>query len=355
MQPELMTDAERVLGRALPGRRNEAWKWTDMRTRMDGHTGLIKACILEMDVPEGVTVHRVNSVEKPTGIMEELAVQFSPPAWVIEVPAGMCLDEPLRLRQLQTGHSRVYIKIGAGARFSVLETYGFPDKGFANMSLDIELGTNAYLQRCVLQTDKDAAVRVLQARVRMHDSAQLHQYSLSFGSEMSRLETHIEGCGAAISAALYGGYILSDKAHVDMTSHIDIRTRDAQIVQAIKGVADDQASGVFQGKFHVHESAQKTDAQMRHDALLLSERAHIRAKPELEIYADDVTCAHGNTIGSLDAAALFYMRQRGLPLAQARALLVEAFIIGMFEGLTDNALHELIVGKIRHKLDTLCL
>jgi len=109
----------------------------------------------------------------------------------------------------------------------------------------------------------------------------------------------------------------------------------------------DKSRGVFQGKFHVRRPAQHTDAEMRHDALMLSDTSEIRSKPELEIYADDVACAHGNTIGQLDESALFYMRQRGIPLGEARALLTEAFVADVFDDLGDEDLRESLLGKIR--------
>ena len=109
----------------------------------------------------------------------------------------------------------------------------------------------------------------------------------------------------------------------------------------------DKARGVFQGKFHVRRPAQHTDAEMRHDAIMLSDTSEIRSKPELEIYADDVACAHGNTIGALDESALFYMRQRGIPLSQARALLTEAFLASVFDTLEDEVMRESLIEKLR--------
>lgn len=136
-----------------------------------------------------------------------------------------------------------------------------------------------------------------------------------------------------------------------MTSYIDLSAPDALIRQSVKGVVADKARGVFQGKFHVRRPAQHTDAEMRHDALMLSDSAEIRSKPELEIYADDVACAHGNTLGALDEQALFYMRQRGIPIKQARTLLTEAFVVDVFDDMKDEALRESMRTKIRAWLE----
>ena len=123
-----------------------------------------------------------------------------------------------------------------------------------------------------------------------------------------------------------GVYLLAGKRHADHTTVVTHDGVDGTTNQLIKGVARDQARGVFQGKIVVSEGADRTDARMGHHALILSDRAEVDAKPELEIYADDVSCAHGNTVGAMDEEALFYARQRGIPEGEARAMLTEAFI-----------------------------
>jgi Fe-S cluster assembly protein SufD len=107
-----------------------------------------------------------------------------------------------------------------------------------------------------------------------------------------------------------------------------------------KGAVQDRARGVFQGKILVERGAQQTDARQNHHALMLTEGAQIDAKPELEIYADDVQCAHGNTIGALDEEALFYMRQRGIPESQAKALLIEAFVTDVFDSMAHEGVRD---------------
>ena len=135
-----------------------------------------------------------------------------------------------------------------------------------------------------------------------------------------------------------------------MTSNIELLKPNCHIRQLVKGVVKDKSNGVFQGKFHVHRPAQHTNAEMRHDALMLSDTSKIRSKPELEIYADDVACAHGNTIGQLDEDVLFYLRQRSIPLAKAEAMLTEAFVSDVFYSLEDDQLRENILTKIRGRL-----
>jgi Fe-S cluster assembly protein SufD len=135
---------------------------------------------------------------------------------------------------------------------------------------------------------------------------------------------------------LDGVYLLGDARHSDQTTVVTHKGEGGTTNQLTKGAVRDNARAVFQGKITVERGADQTDARMGHHALILSERAEIDAKPELEIYADDVSCAHGNTVGALDEEALFYIRSRGVPLEEARALLISAFV----GEVTDRISHE---------------
>jgi len=141
---------------------------------------------------------------------------------------------------------------------------------------------------------------------------------------------------------LDGVYLLSDQRHADMTTIVSHVGAGGETVQLTKGVVSDQARGVFQGRIVVAEGADKTDARMGHHALVLSDRAEVDAKPELEIFADDVACAHGNSIGALDEEALFYAEQRGIPEAEARAMLTEAFVGEVIDRIEHDAAREIV-------------
>ncbi|MDB5441911.1 MAG: SufBD protein, partial [Phenylobacterium sp.] len=141
---------------------------------------------------------------------------------------------------------------------------------------------------------------------------------------------------------LDGVYLLADKRHADLTTVVTHEGTDGVTMQMTKGVVRDQARGVFQGRIVVAQGADRTDARMEHHALILSDRAEVDAKPELEIYADDVACSHGNTIGALDEEALFYARQRGIPEVQARALLTQAFIGEVIDRIGHEGAREIV-------------
>lgn len=339
---------------SLPNRRDEQWKWTDVRGRVtDGQAGLSVTCLPHFDLPDGVTVSEVDDVDITADTpMAALAQQLGGKVWHLNVEAGVAVDAPLVVSNLSRGHCRIAITIGKGASLSLIEHHAGDAGGFSNQLIHITVGEGARVERTVIHNDPEDHVRVATAHITAWAEAKINQYALSFGGSLSRLETRMAAMGRHVEATLNGAYLLEGKRHVDMTSYIDLSVPDCTIRQSVKGVTTDKSRGVFQGKFHVRRPAQHTDAVMRHDALMLSDTSEIRSKPELEIYADDVACEHGNTIGQLDESALFYMRQRGIPLGQARALLTEAFVADVFDDMSDEDVQESLLTQIRDWLGT---
>ena len=331
----------------LPSRRDEAWKWTDVRGKVsEGQAGLSAEGAPKFAAPEGVNVSQSAGGASDTP-MAKLAQTICPQAWQIDVPAGFESRDSLQIDDITRGHVRVAIALGKGANLTVIEHHSGEAGAFVNLDMQIHLAEGASLTRVIVHDDPANTVRIASATIHSGKDARFNQFALSFGGGLTRLETRLNVEGSDFEANINGAYLLRDNRHCDMSSHIDLAQPDCTIRQAVKGVVTDKARGVFQGKFLVQRPAQHTDAEMRHDALMLSDASEIRSKPELEIYADDVACAHGNTIGQLDESALFYMQQRGIPIAQARALLTEAFLADVFDDLDDEDLKESILGKLR--------
>ncbi len=321
---------------ALPHRRMEAWKWTDVRASLGGEqSGLTSACEPQLTVPVGVSVTR-ETKSPGGGTMGKLAANFSGDIYMVTVPAGFASREHVNISGLKSGHARIVFKLGKGAKLHVVETHNSNKPGFVNMETSFDLAEGAQLTRTILQNDHADTTRISTTRISAWGGAKITQHILAFGAGLTRFETRIAALGKDFECEIHGAYLLDGKRHCDMTSYIDLGAENAHVRQSVKGGVTDKARGVFQGKFHVRRPAQLTDAEMRHDAVMLSDTAHIRAKPELEIYADDVACAHGNTVGALDETALFYMRSRGIPLREARALLTQAFVAEAFDGMDDN-------------------
>jgi Fe-S cluster assembly protein SufD len=197
------------------------------------------------------------------------------------------------------------------------------------------------------------AVSVSQSQVELQAGAQFSQTVLASGARLQRHETHVRHPGGGAEVRLDGLYLLGDRRHADLTTVVDHSAADGVTQQLTKGLAKDQARGVFQGRIVVAEGADRTDARMGHHALLLNDGAEIDAKPELEIYADDVSCAHGNTVGSLDEDALFYMRARGMGEHEARALLMEAFVGEVVDRIRHEGAREAVHAWVSNKLRAL--
>ena len=300
----------------LPGKRDEAWRWTDLR-------GLIR------ELPAGATPF--SGVLEPgpfDGVTDDRRVIVNGGSARIAVPAqGQAIVE-LRIVTLGEGAqtSDVAVTVAKGATLYLLESYESDAASLAQTSLAFDLAENASVERVVLAQDAADAVNISQATVRLGGGAAFVQTVLTSGGRRQRIETHVSHPGRGGYVRLDGAYLLGERAHADQTTVVIHEGPCGRTEQLTKGVVRDQARGVFQGRIVVNEGADGTDAKMGHHALILSDRAEVDAKPELEIYADDVSCAHGNTVGALDENALFYAQQRGIAETEARAMLTEAFI-----------------------------
>jgi Fe-S cluster assembly protein SufD len=319
----------------LPGKRDEAWRWTDLR-------GLIR----EVPAPSV----GLDPAALPTGPFDAVADE------VIVVANGQGVAhigvEPgarkvVALRIVSHGDgahaARISVDIEVSGSLVILESYEGDAGGYLGQTgLMLNLAKDAAVERIVLATDGAEGVTVSQAEVELSAGSSFAQTVLTDGARRQRIETLVRHPGGHAELRLDGVYLLADKRHADLTTIVTHSTVDGATQQLTKGVVRDQARAVFQGKIIVAEGADRTDARMGHHALILSDRAEVDAKPELEIYADDVACAHGNTVGALDEDALFYARQRGIPEPEARALLTEAFIGEVVDRIEHEAARDIV-------------
>lgn len=235
---------------------------------------------------------------------------------------------------------RNFIHLGCDSRLRLVETHvgGAGEVYFANSVTEIELGEHAHLQHHKLQTDSVAAFHIASTFVNQAASSRYHNDYFAFGAALSRNEVQCYHVGEHVETVLNGLYMISGNQLADCRTRIDHAMPNCTSHEMYKGVLDGHARGVFNGKIHVHPDAQKTDAKQSNQALLLSDDAVIDTKPELEIYADDVRCTHGATVGELDSQALFYLRSRGIPEPLARKILIFAFANDVVQGLTVDSL-----------------
>ena len=354
----------------LPHRRMERWKWTDFKRAVpeveaakspamtDPLAGLEAARFVfdgtDVRVPELPKGVRVIEKAEPLAIdgAEDMPLMAMTAALAGTASFSMLLievtetvDTPLHFVFAASGNelglARVKMVVREGADVSVIESH-LGGAGLNSALLEFDVKSGAHLQRTVFQDAGDDQAQAITGAALLGASAEMTQTMLAFGAKISRLETLIIHEGQNAEVTLNTAYLAGPGRHVDVTTEVRHTDTDCVTSQLTKGAVRDGGKGVFQGKFVVPRIVgQRTSADMQHNALLLENGAEVFAKPELEIYADDVECAHGNTCGQMDDNALFYMRQRGIPEAVAKALLTEAFVAEALE-----SAHALVHGTL---------
>lgn len=240
---------------------------------------------------------------------------------------------------------RLKIVLEEGAELTLIERHNGEGTYWKNMVTEIELADNAKLNHYHLQNDTLDAVHTNMVQIKLGRDAVYDGFALNIGAKLSRHEVKAEIMGQGSTCSFNGVNLLKGAQHGDTTIVVEHQAPHCNSNQFYRSILDDEARCVFQGKVHVHRIAQKTDGYQLSNALLLSEKAEMDAKPELEIYADDVKCSHGATCGQLDEEPLFYLRSRGLNEAQARALMIEAFVAEVADKVGDEAFQAEIKDK----------
>ncbi len=270
-----------------------------------------------------------------------------PGALALKVKRGTMLEAPLHIVQLATGgqdaatisHPRVLMVVEDGASADLVETHTGTGAYCRNAVTEVVVGRDARLGHYKLQAEGDEAFHIAMTAVRAEASSTYDSFALSTGARLARNEIRGTLAGRHVEYRINGGYLASGDQHLDTTTFIDHAEPDCASHELYKGVLADRARGVFQGKILVRPDAQKTDGYQMNRALLLSRDAEINSKPELEIYADDVKCSHGATVGELEDDLLFYLMARGIPRERARAILVAAYV--------DEAIDEITCAPVQ--------
>lgn len=356
----------------LPGVRTEAWKFTNLNAlkalepvaatgtfevaRPDAFAGLDAA---ELQVSNG-TLSYADAM--PDGVeLVDLSDPETAPAWVSEtlgtiadsarhpftaintgafaggvalrVKRGAVVEKPVLLLVETRGSDaaaasqpRVLVVVEDGAVADLVEVHSGSGAYVNNAVTEIAIGKDARLGHYKLQSESGEAFHIAMTAVTCADNSTYDNFALSIGSRLARNEVRATLAGRHIEYRVNGGYLACGDQHLDTATFIDHAEPDCASHELYKGVLADRSHGVFQGKILVRPDAQKTDGYQMNRALLLSRDAEINSKPELEIYADDVKCSHGATVGELEDDQLFYLMARGIPEERARAILVAAYV-----------------------------
>src|SRR5258706_7121222 len=271
---------------------------------------------------------------------------------VIEIAEGAALTQPLHIVHIAGGaepaamFTRSLLGIGRAASATVVESYIAADGAKAYQvhdSLVVSIGDGARLDHVRLIEDSREAFNISSAVVTLGANAHFNTFGMTSGSNVSRYQPIIAFAGEGSRVEANGVNLLNGRQHADTTLLLDHAVPNCASREIFRAVIDDRGHSGFQGRIIVRPHAQKTDAKMMTRALLLSDEAEADNKPELEIFADDVTCGHGATAGALDESLLFYLRARGLSEKEAQALLIQAFVGEAIESIVNDGLREFAI------------
>ena len=262
-----------------------------------------------------------------------LNAAFFADGFVLALEPGVTLDRPVEILHLgrtsapQSMHLRNAVLLGAGSRATLVESFAGSGVYWTNAVSVLCLAAKAQLRHVKLQDESREAIHFAATRAALDGGARYDSFVLTLGGRLSRQDTLAAVNGADAHCSLDGAYLLDGEQEATNATFVDHTAPGGVTRELFKGVVEGRAHGVFLGKIAVRPAAQRTDAHQLNRNLLLSPRAAVDTKPELEIYADDVKCSHGATVGDLDETSLFYLESRGIPSAEARRMLIEAFVL----------------------------
>jgi Fe-S cluster assembly protein SufD len=384
----------------LPNRRVEAWKYTDLRSalkealppstgrevdvkpsdlaaalgplaaidaqQMVFVNGAYREDLSKNDTENAINVgslaEALSSPEAAAHLSAEgrdddpvlaLNAAYATDGAVVRIADGTKLDKPLLLLFARAGvepcfaAARNVVRVGNGADVTLIEAFvtlpGASQGGQENMATKVSVGEGASVAHVKCTIDSVNGTHLANWLVDLGARATYHGFHFTTGCKLVRNQVGVTFKGEHAQIDISGTFLVRDSQHVDTTLVVDHAVPHGTSRELFKGVLEDQGRGVFQGKVIVQPNAQKTDGKQMAQVLMLSPDAEFDSKPELEIYADDVVCGHGSTSADLDEELLFYCRSRGIPEAQARALLIESFIGEAIEKVEREDVREALV------------
>ncbi|MDN2579205.1 Fe-S cluster assembly protein SufD [Aquibium sp. ELW1220] len=375
-------DAVERLKAGLPTRRVEAWHYTDLRrllatvpaydptasarplpALLQGSTVLpvlngvaahapriegVSVVGLEQKLADGSIAPAMTSRDA-ADVIAPLNAAFVTDGWFLDIADGAAVDGPIELQNVQAGgqvHVRFPVRVGAGARATIVERQSGSGDALVSSVSHMTVGEGADITWVILQEQPVGATHFGQFNAVLAKDAKLTLFVMNTGGKLVRQEIKVDAKGEGAVFNLRGVNLLNGDSHTDVTMVLDHSAPNTTSSEIIRNVVTGRARGVFQGQIRVDRLAQKTDAKMACNTLLLSDEGEFSAKPELEIFADDVACGHGATVTEIDRSHLFYLMARGVPEKQARGLLVRAFVAEVIEGLEDEALVAALEAKL---------
>lgn len=254
---------------------------------------------------------------------------------VIELPIHLMFLSSGKTEEL-TSQSRILIMAGANSQAKIIESYSALQDSvyFNNITTEVKVGQNAHLEHYKVQQESTRAFHVATLQIDQDRDSTFSSYAVSLGGQLARNDINAYMGDEGASCNMYGLYVTGGRQHTDFHTRVDHAKPHCSSNECYRGILDGHSRAVFNGQVHVHPDAQKSAAEQENKNLLLSDHAEVDTKPQLEIYADDVTASHGATVGQLDENMMFYLRSRGIDYNAAHALLVYGFAHDIIERMT---------------------
>ncbi len=375
-------EAVEAIKHGLPTRRIETWHYTDLRrllTTVPAYDDSARASALAPLVEgspvlallngavskpvaiEGVTVSPVADKLSDGTYAPALGAQaaddaigalnsaFVADGWLLDIAAGTKLEKPIELQNVQAGgqaHARFAVKVGAGVAATIVERQAGSADALVSSVDNVVIGDDSEVTWLIVQEQPDSVTHLGQFNAWIGRNAKLTLFVMNAGGKLVRQEIRVAAKGEGGEFTLRGVNLLAGDTHTDVTMVLDHEVPHTSSTEVIRNVVTGKAHGVFQGRINVRQYAQKTDAKMACNTLLLSDDGEFSTKPELEIFADDVVCGHGATVTEIDRDHLFYLMARGIEEKTARGLLVKAFVAEVIEEMEDEAIVEALEQRL---------
>jgi len=374
-----------------PGRRTEAWRYTSLHAVEDLSLptesnaqaeapaikgldaidlvfvdGRLTSDLAALDLPEGLTIR---SLTDKSDIAEQVFTQVKPShhlfglvndvlatqGIVIEVAANATIERPIRVVNFATdnveSHTRVLVSLGDNAKATVIEHGSGTGHSLNTAFAEYDIADNARLEHYRFALHQGEAIHVGGSHFKLANKSRLNSTLIGYGSQLTRLDVDIIHAGEHAHAKFNNAYLLAPKEHFDLHSTIEHAMPNGTTEENARGIIGDKAKAVFNGRIHIHRDAQKTLAELNNRNLLLSRGAQINTKPELEIYADDVQCAHGATVAEIDEEALYYLLTRGIDKQKALVMLNFGFVQEMVFDMPNEALAEWLQPILKQRFE----
>lgn len=368
-----------------PARRNESWRFTpltsvekrEVKTTTQADVLPVPAIdnlnAIDLVFVDGVLITQVNTLDVPKGMritslkhddeatqqaISSIYGQIKPTRHMfglvndalcehgifISVEENAKIDTPVRIVNMATqnvdAHTRVVVKVAKGASATVIEQGVGDTDSLTTAFAEYDIAGDAHLEHYRFAMFTAAAKQLGGSHFKLHNRSTLNSTMVGYGSDLSRLDVDIHHAGEFADAKMNAIYLLAEGELFDLHSTIEHAMPNGTTEENARGIVGDKARAVFNGRIHIHRDAQKTLAELNNRNLLLSRRGVINTKPELEIYADDVKCAHGATVAEIDEEALYYLLTRGVPRSKALVMLNFGFIQELVNDVPNSAIRE---------------